>query len=132
PNRPGWGRSARVRRTADLSRGTMTPSPKNARPKLLAGLMSVVLVVSSSLVSSGCAGNVSAAQRRECRHLRGRAVARVIGMTLGAIVVVGVVVAAAAASGSSPNFGGSGRRGRRRQAQREARLAACREAPQAT
>lgn len=85
-----------------------------------------------TLTTAGCATTVTAAQRRECRHLRGRMVARAIGVTLGAVVVLGVVVVAAAAGGggSSPNFGGgSGRRAQRRQARRAERLAVCRETP---
>ncbi|MCA9578266.1 MAG: hypothetical protein H6726_10695 [Sandaracinaceae bacterium] len=105
----------------------MTTQPPPNRPKLLALVMSLALLVSSSISSVGCAHGASAAQRRECRQLRGRAVARVIGMTLGAVVVVGVVIAAAATSGSTPNFGGGGRRSRRSQARREARWAACRD-----
>ena len=42
-----------------------------------------------TLTTAGCATTVTAAQRRECRHLRGRMVARAIGVTLGAVVVLG-------------------------------------------
>ncbi len=98
----------------------------------LAPLLIAVLLVTTSVTQSGCAAGLSQTQRRHCRALRRRAVGRAIGLTLGAIVVVGVVVAAAAAGGSSPNFGGGHRRrSRRRQARRQARLEACRaESPQ--
>lgn len=88
--------------------------------------VTALLVLSLALTAPGCLAGLSSYQREQCRQLRSRAAGRAVGGVLASIVVLGVVVIAAAATGGSPNFGNIGRPARRR-ANREARLAACRE-----
>jgi len=88
--------------------------------------LTALLVSSLALTAPGCLAGLSSYQREQCQQLRRQTAGRAVGGVLASIVVLGVVVIAAAATGHSPNFGNIGRPARRR-ANREARLAACRE-----
>ncbi len=92
----------------------------------LRSALSALLILSLAVTAPGCLAGLSSQQREQCRQLRGRAAGRAVGGVLASVVVLGVLVIAAAATGGSPNFGNIGRPARRR-ANREARLAACRE-----
>ncbi len=106
----------------------MLGGSRNVEPHMtpLRSALSALLILSLAVTAPGCLAGLSSQQREQCRQLRGRAAGRAVGGVLASVVVLGVLVIAAAATGGSPNFGNIGRPARRR-ANREARLAACRE-----